>query len=125
MKSRKVLFLNLFLALIALTNSACGERETTVASASPGGVSETAASADSEINDVLKLIEKKPDSPAGYNQLAAVYIKKARETGDFSLNAKAETAIDKALQIAPNDASANKLKASLHLTFHRFREALG
>jgi tetratricopeptide (TPR) repeat protein len=124
MKSRKVLFLNLFLALIALTNSACGERETTVASASPGGVSETAASADSEINDVLKLIEKKPDSPAGYNQLAAVYIKKARETGDFSLNAKAETAIDKALQIVPNDASANKLKASLHLTFHRFREAL-
>jgi tetratricopeptide (TPR) repeat protein len=124
MKSRKVLFLSLFLAFVALTNSACGERETTVASASPGVVPETAASSDTEINDVLKLIEKKPDSPAGYNQLAAVYIKKARETGDFSLNAKAETAIDKALQIAPADASANKLKASLHLTFHRFREAL-
>lgn len=81
-------------------------------------------STDAEISEVLKLIEKIPDSPTGYNQLAAIYIKRARSTGDFSLNSKAETAIDKALQIAPDDASARKLKASLHLTFHRFTEAL-
>lgn len=81
-------------------------------------------SADAKINDVLKLIEKMPDSAVGYNQLAVLYIKKARETGDFSLNSKAETAIGKALRAAPEDVSARKLKASLHLTFHRFAEAL-
>jgi tetratricopeptide (TPR) repeat protein len=124
MTSRKFLFLSFTLVFVALLNSACGERNATVASASPSAALETATSADAEINAVLKVIEKKPDSPTGYNQLAVVYIKKARETGDFSLNAKAETAVDKALAIAPDDAATNNLKASLHLTFHRFREAL-
>lgn len=80
--------------------------------------------ADTEISKILKFIEKTPGSVDGYNQLAAAYIKKARHSGDFSLNAKAESAIDKALQIDPEDVSAKKLKASLHLTFHRFDEAL-
>lgn len=82
------------------------------------------APADAEINTALKLIEKMPDSPLGYNQLAILYIKKARETGDFGLNSKAETAVQQALAAAPGDAGARKLQASLHLTFHRFGEAL-
>ena len=79
---------------------------------------------DAEINSVLKIIEKTPDAPAGYTQLAAVYIRKARETGDFSLNAKAENSVDRALVIAPQDVPARKLQASLNLTFHRFQNAL-
>jgi tetratricopeptide (TPR) repeat protein len=71
-----------------------------------------------------KLIEKSPNEPKGYTQLAVAYIKQARETGDFSLNSKAETAVEKALQIDEKDLTARKLKASLHLTFHRFAEAL-
>jgi len=81
-------------------------------------------SKDTEIGEALKLIEKIPDSPTGYVRLAAVYIKRARAGGDFSLNSKAETAVDKALQLAPEDVPARKLKASLCLTFHRFPEAL-
>jgi tetratricopeptide (TPR) repeat protein len=64
------------------------------------------------------------DSAQGYTKIAADFIKKARETGDFSLNSKAESAIEKALQIDSADANARKLQASLHLTFHRFSEAL-
>jgi len=64
------------------------------------------------------------NSAKDYTELAAKYIKKARETGDFSLNSKAETAVEKALQINSADINARKLKASLHLTFHRFAEAL-
>lgn len=124
MKSGKILFLSLCLASVALTNSSCASQEATLASASPGVAAETALSGDKEVDAVLKFIEKTPDSPAGYNKLAALYIKKARETGDFSLNSKAETAIDKVLQMTPSDAAANNLKASLHLTFHRFGEAL-
>lgn len=80
--------------------------------------------ADAEIGKILQLIEKTPDSANGYNRLASAYIKKARNTGDFGLNSKAETAIEKSLQIEPENASAQKFKASLHLTFHRFGDAL-
>lgn len=124
-KSANFYFLIIFAAFfLNLTNTACSPN------ADKSGITEASnenlltESNDAEINEALKLIKKTPESPDGYNQLAALYIKRARSTGDFSLNAKAETAVDKALQIAPEDASARKLKASLHLTFHRFAEAL-
>lgn len=79
---------------------------------------------DEEIAEALNRIEKIPDSPMGYSQLATIYIRRARAGGDFSLNSKAETAVDKALSFAPADVPARKLQASLHLTFHRFPEAL-
>jgi tetratricopeptide (TPR) repeat protein len=117
-------FLIIFAALfLMLANGACSMKP-----AEPGTVAAAntppAESGDAEIAETLKLIEKVPDSPTPYVQLAAIYVKKARVTGDFSLNSKAETAVDKALQLAPEDVSARKLKASLYLTFHRFTEAL-
>ncbi len=81
-------------------------------------------SSDPEVNSILALIRKAPDSPAGYVQLASVYIKKARKTGDFDTYRSADIAIDRALELKPDDGSARRLKASLHLTFHRFQEAL-
>ena len=77
-----------------------------------------------QIETAQKLIKSAPNEPKGYTQLAVAYIKQARKTGDFSLNKQAETAIEKALEIAPDDSTARTLKASLHLTFHRFAEAL-
>lgn len=79
---------------------------------------------DRELEAALKFIEKAPDSAAGYRQLAVLYIKRARETGDFSLNRKAEDAVSRALSVTPNDEASLKLRASLHLTFHRFAEGL-
>lgn len=120
----KSLFIfTLFLALIALIGSACVEPKASQMSFSPNVEANTTA-ADKEISDAFNLIEKMPDSANGYNNLAVVYMRKARETGDFSLNAKAEAAVSRALEIDPADSSAQKLLASLHLTFHRFGEAL-
>lgn len=79
---------------------------------------------DPEIKSALDYIAKASDSALGYQQLAIIYIKRARQTGDFSLNAKAETAIKKGLEVAPADVSVQKLQATLHLTYHRFDEAL-
>lgn len=78
---------------------------------------------DTEVDAALKFIDKAPESPTAYNQLAVLYMRRARQTGDFSFTTRAETAIDRALAVAPADASARKLKASLHLSFHRFKEA--
>ena len=112
----------IFAAFFLFTACSSGVKEpNTVQASSQNLPSDTS---DKEVNEVLKTIEKMSDSPMGYTQLAAVYIKRARSTGDFSLNSKAETAVEKALQIAPEDAAAQKFRASLHLTFHRFAEAL-
>lgn len=112
-----------FFTLLACLCGACSTRmtETTAAHASENLL---LPSADPEINSALKLIEKKPDSPLGFNQLAVVYINQARRSGDFSLNVKAESAVNRALEIAPVDVPSRKLQASLNLTFHRFNEAL-
>jgi tetratricopeptide (TPR) repeat protein len=51
-------------------------------------------------------------------------MQKARETGDFSFNAKANDAIDRSLAIEPDNYDGLKLRAKLQLTYHRFAEAL-
>lgn len=80
--------------------------------------------ADLRIRAAQIKIEQGPNQPDGYNLLASAYSQKARETGDFSLNADAEAALNRALEIAPDDYEALKLRAKLLLTYHRFKEAL-
>lgn len=109
----------LFILMVAVLSSC-----STHFAEAPMGAETLSVPADKELETAMQMIEKAPDSPLGYNQLAVLYIKRARETGDFKLNSKAEAAIQKALAVEPNNASAKKLLASLHLTFHRFREAL-
>lgn len=122
-------FLKLYLLLIIVSaigiGGACSTttgEQTTVKAANEKDI--LAETNDEEINKSLELIKKTPDSPTGYTILATIYIKRARETGDFSLNSKAETAVDKAIEIKADDVNARKLKAALQLTFHRFDKAL-
>lgn len=77
-----------------------------------------------DISAAKKMIEKSPNAAAGYNRLALAYIRHARETGDFSINSVAENAVNKALELEPENSDAKKIRASLLLTFHRFDEAL-
>jgi tetratricopeptide (TPR) repeat protein len=70
------------------------------------------------------IIEHEPTRAKGYAMLAAAYMQKARESGDFSLNAKAEEALARAEQFEPDNYDALKLRAKLLLTYHRFGEAL-
>lgn len=70
------------------------------------------------------LVGREPKAARGYNMLASAYMQKARESGDFSLNAKAEEALARAEQAEPGGYEALKLRAKLLLTFHRFAEAL-
>lgn len=117
-------YLLIFFGFLILAGNACSTEKSRADTVKAADTNFEADAGDAEINGALKTIEKMPDAATGYNRLAAVYIRKARETGDFSLNAKAETAVDKALQIEPVNSDAKKLKASLYLTFHRFEEAL-
>lgn len=121
MRSDKILTSALILVLAA----ALGACSTQLAESPDAAVvaNTPLASGDNEVDAALRYIEKVPESSTGYNQLAVLYMRRARQTGDFSYTTKAESAIDKALEFAPADPPARKLKASLHLSFHRFKEA--
>ena len=69
------------------------------------------------------LVRSLPQSAAGYSQLASAYLLKSRETGDFSYATKAQSALERALALDPNDESALKLQLVLLLTEHEFQAA--
>ena len=76
-----------------------------------------------EVRRAENMIEKAPQSSAGYISLASAYIKLCRETGDLTFNSKAQESIDLGLLAAPADADLKKLNATLMLSGHRFAEA--
>jgi tetratricopeptide (TPR) repeat protein len=80
--------------------------------------------ADRQIQKAEARIKSNPSSAEAYSLLAAAYMQKSRETGDFSFNTRAEAALTRSLEINPNDSGVLTLRATLLLTYHRFREAL-
>lgn len=79
---------------------------------------------DMKVEGALSAIEKSPASAEAHLQAASAYINAARRSGDFGINAHAKKAVERALEISPDDVQARKLKATLHLTYHEFAEAL-
>lgn len=79
--------------------------------------------ADKRIQAAQNMIGQAPDKADGYNLLCAAYMQKARETGDFNFNSRAEAALARAFEVEPDNYDALKFRAKLLLTFHRFAEA--
>jgi len=79
---------------------------------------------DQRILQARQLIERTPNQSNGYNQLAAAYLQKARETSDPTFNASADEAISKSFAVEPDNYDALKLLAKLQLTNHHFTDAL-
>lgn len=69
-------------------------------------------------------IKQSPRKADGYNLLAAAYIQKERETGDFRYNERAQAALADSLRVAPDNYDALKLRAKILLSHHRFADAL-
>lgn len=88
------------------------------------GAGPSAVMSDRNVASAQSLIEKQPDDARGYNMLSAAFMRKARETGDFSFNARAEEALKHSLRVAPDNYDGLKLQAAVLLNFHRFAEAL-
>lgn len=65
-----------------------------------------------------------PSKPESYTRLATVYLQMARESGDFSLNGKAEQAIEQALQFDSENLEALRLKSQLLIIYHKFRQGV-
>jgi len=80
--------------------------------------------ADVRIQTAQRVVEQHPNQPESYNLLASAFMQKARETNDFGFNARAEAALGRSLEIAPDNYDTLKLRAKLLLIHHRFAEAL-
>ncbi|MEJ7848039.1 MAG: tetratricopeptide repeat protein [Pyrinomonadaceae bacterium] len=83
-----------------------------------------ATMSDQNILSAQGAIQKRPDSERGYNLLASAFMQKARETGDFSFNARAEESLKHSFRVGPDNYDGIKLQAALLLNYHRFSEAL-
>jgi tetratricopeptide (TPR) repeat protein len=70
------------------------------------------------------VIRKDPGKPDGYNALAMALARRARETADTSFYGKAEAAVEKSLEIAPDNFSALKTRCWIMLGRHEFAGAL-
>src|SRR3989475_9797766 len=73
-------------------------------------------------------VARDPDDVFSYNKLGAVYVQKARESGDLTYYALAEKAARRSTQLVPQGpsaAAATTLLALVHHARHEFREALG
>ncbi len=117
-------FTLLFLSGLILLTNACVKQEASKVEPPNSANPSLTDSSDAEVTTAQKLIAQSPDAAKGYNLLAARYIRLARETGDFSINSNAEAAVNRALEVEPENFDAKRMKGSLLLTFHRFAEAL-
>lgn len=89
-----------------------------------GALAEASTPADARIRAAEERIKRAGDKPDGYSLLGDSFMQKARETGDFSFNARADAALQKSLELAPDSYNTLVLRAKLLLTLHRFHEAL-
>lgn len=86
-------------------------------------ISNQATAADKQIVSAQNAIRQNSADARGYNMLASAFMQKARETGDFAINARAEEAIKHSFSIAPDNYEALKMQAILKLVYHQFSEA--
>ncbi len=68
-------------------------------------------------------IAREPDAPAGYTALASALAELGRETANPAYYAKAQDAVDAALQRAPDDPAAQRLAVWILLGQHDFGRA--
>jgi tetratricopeptide (TPR) repeat protein len=85
---------------------------------------ETRLPAEQKIAAAIRVVEANPTKVDGYNQLALAYARRARETSDTVFYTKADEAIARALEIAPGNFEAMKLRVWVLLGKHEFAKAL-
>ncbi len=111
-------------ALAAGIESLWKQKSTAARASERPAISANRISVDNQVERAEAIIREAPERVEGYNLLAAAFLQKARETGDFGFNARAEAALNRSLEIAPDDFDALRLRAALLLAYHRFQDAL-
>jgi tetratricopeptide (TPR) repeat protein len=69
-------------------------------------------------------IQENPERSQPYNDLAMAYVRRARETADTNCYDQAETALQKSLQISPENLEAQRTEAAVLIGRKEFAKAL-
>ena len=83
-----------------------------------------ASPAEIAIRQAMANVEKQPAHYPYYAELAAAYVRRARETEDVQFYAKAEETLKKSFALAPDNFEGLKVEAGLQLARHEFAHAL-
>ena len=86
--------------------------------------SNAATPAQQKIAWALAVIKENPNRSQAYNDLALGYIRRVRETADTRYYDQAETALQKCLQISPDNFEAQKTRVMLTIGRKDFAKAL-
>lgn len=124
---KKIAVFSLAAALAVISGAACSRENSSAIEPQKVVAAETSdfkSPADANIEAAQKMVEKTPDAAASHIKLAAAYLKKVRETGDYEINRQAESSLKKALEIEPDNTDAMMLQTQIYLSEHKFREAL-
>lgn len=80
--------------------------------------------AERSIAEAQGMIREKPAQYTGYNLLATAFVRRARETSDGGYYAQAEDAVQKSLELDPNNFETKKMQVAILLGEHEFPRAL-
>ena len=82
------------------------------------------SAADNHIAYYERLLRRNPSDARTYHRLGDAFIRKARETGDLAYFMRAETALQKSLELAPRNAGALRHLAYVFYSRHEFAAAI-
>lgn len=110
--------ITIFFAILMIFPSACNEKS-----------DEQPEKEETNLTDArIRLYEKKTEQESSnyinYNNLAQLYLQKARETGDSSFYEKAESAVGKSLATTPDNYEGTVLASKVAISKHQFSRAL-
>jgi tetratricopeptide (TPR) repeat protein len=108
----------LVLLLISITSALPA-----IAQDAPAAVAQLSP-AQRSIAESMSVILEKPNQYTSYNLLAAAFLRRARETDDPSFYAQADDAVNKSLQLSPNNFETEKLRVAILLGRHDYTAAL-
>jgi tetratricopeptide (TPR) repeat protein len=76
------------------------------------------------VTDARRATTAKPDSFAGYNQLALALVQRGQETADPACYGQAKEAVKKSLALAPDNFETRKVEVAILLAEHEYPSAL-
>jgi tetratricopeptide (TPR) repeat protein len=121
------IFITFIIAAIAIStlfNTGCISEKTNSSGDVLAASKDTLSPADISIKKASETAAEFPDLAVSHVNLAVAILAKVRETGDYSLNRKAEESIKKALEIDSENFAAQILHTQIYLSEHKFHEGL-
>lgn len=124
MKNGTKLLTAAFVAIASIFAGCSLQSQTPVVEQTTYAESSAETPADREIRSAKRVVERRPDEAASHLKLAAAYLQKVRESGDYSLNRQAERSIWTAQKLEPDSLTAQILNLQILLSEHEFERSL-